>query len=231
MNFFNYKNLIISLANVFIFITIQMFFFYYIISRINIKVFEKKLIYIKPFSEKMFEKTTINKEDLKNNKNHNVNLILTRVGPILLCLFLIIIGLFILNIYRGKKWSSYEIKLLLFVILAFTTEVIIFFLVINKYDFIKMGSLFSYIFNNIDKDTKSKMVCDILFKKTLNKNKELKKKINDKDLNKSNILKNNNNIIKNSDIILEEKEENNNNNNNLNLKVNNYMSDNTYSKF
>ena len=173
-----------------------MFFFYYIISRINIKVFEKKLIYIKPFSEDIFNDTNIDKKEINENKKNNINLILKRVGPLLLILFLSIITLFIFNNYKGAKWESYEIKLLLFVILAFTTELIIFFLVINKYDFIKIGSLLNYMNNNIDEDTKSKLICNIFLKDTLDKNKKLENIINNTDLNKSNIVEQEEIIIK-----------------------------------
>ena len=231
MNFFNYKNLVINLSNVFIFITIQMIFFYYIISRINIKVFEKKLIYIKPFLNSIFKNVNIDKKDLQNTKNHNINLILTRVGPILLGLLLNILGLFVLNNVKGKKWTSYEIKLLLFVILAFSTEVIIFFLVINKYDFIKIGSILNYIINNVDKNTLPKIFCDMFLKDT--KYKDYNKTIKTVKMNKTDInnIRMDNNLVDNNLVDNNLVDNNLVDNNNLVYEFTDFIPDNNYYKF
>ncbi len=150
---FNSKNLLINLSNIVIFLIFIILFFWFILSRqFDYIVLDKVNIisllakYDKDFNETLTEYLNTNEslyeipkkalEQEESRNAYNFILLQTEVFPFLyvVCTSLIIVILYI--IVKRKKLLKAEYYLLSFVVFAFITEVIFYFLVIKEWQFI-----------------------------------------------------------------------------------------------
>lgn len=157
MNFFNSINIILILLNVFIFIFVQTILWYFEISRLNVKMLKRIINSIKysipedlknSIKTKELEKLKKNNKNekyfknlLKNRDKENRKLLITYVGYILLILLIIIIILLIINKINNNKWKSYHFKSLFYILFAYLSEIVIYFLVINRYQIINISKV------------------------------------------------------------------------------------------
>lgn len=157
-----FKNLnsidyILLLCNFCFFIIVQTLFFRFVASELVLTIIMDKIKNLKNFRgiNILFSSFISNSDleilkekgenDKKKRNNKNNMLIIRSILPISVFLLLIIIFLILFSYKKGNKWYLYHTKLLFAIIFAFTSELLIFFLLFRKYDFISVFELFHNI--------------------------------------------------------------------------------------
>lgn len=144
---------ILILCNFCFFIVVQTLFFKFIASELVLTIIVDKIKNLKNFRGinlllknfisnsdiELLEKK--GKQDKKNRDYKNNILIIRSIIPIVLFLLFIIFALIIFSKKKGNKWYPYHTKLLFTIIFAFSSELLIFFLLFRKYDFISLFEL------------------------------------------------------------------------------------------
>ncbi len=163
LNCLGRNDLIPVVANVLFFMIVQTLFFYYIASQQYETVLVSKLDFVKTMAEenKSFRNTLENlKKDFleKNEKHskdqkklrdeHNKNLTKKYCGiPILIGLLMMTHLVFIMKTKR--PWNSVDTLSLLFVLLAYGTEILFFIFIVRKYEFVGDQYIMSKLLTNI----------------------------------------------------------------------------------
>ena len=163
----NAIDLVLILTNVLVFIVVQTLFFKFIMSRLVIKIIKKNLKKIKHLIPNSIE-IEINERKLKDNKaeNNKINLdiiIKNIVFPIIGIISLIVILLCVCWL-RNNKWHKYHFILVGLIIFAYITEFLIYFLVVNKYEYLNIYQGIKTVL----KEQNPNLIC-LLFNKNENK--------------------------------------------------------------
>lgn len=154
-----FKNLnsidyILLLCNFCFFIIVQTLFFRFVASELVLTIIIDKIKNLKNFRgiNALFGSFISNSEletlkekgesDRKARNSKNNMLIIKSIAPISGFLLLIIIFLILFSYKKGNKWYLYHTKLLFTIVFAFSSELLIFFLLFRKYDFISVFELF-----------------------------------------------------------------------------------------
>jgi len=167
------ENLLLMFFNIFIFMIIEVIFFWYVLSYQIVYIIENKaellvlaaqqnpsvkkqvLLYLNNGTE---SSAAIEDRNLRNSIN--VQLIFQYLGPFMYVIFSILILIIIYKIcgyrlvnkilknqYDGSKMSASSYFLLMCVICSFITEIIYYFVVINQWNFISDAKLFLLLEN------------------------------------------------------------------------------------
>jgi len=166
---FKTSSAIIIFTNVLSFMTMQTIFFWFIVSRSIDKIVLDKSILIKSIAKDNYEfdyqiRKYLNTTEFKNDYNqglaesilrqeYNINLLWNWMTlP-----FSVIIGFLILNIIvelaqtdRSKKFDKIDFLILLSVFTAFLSEVVFYFVIINRSRIILDTDLFIFMVKNYD---------------------------------------------------------------------------------
>lgn len=150
---FIYKtpNLIITLSNMFTFMTVQILFFYFVATKLFSNLIQSKAVIIKKYNEfdsntkeifqdfknspeyEKLKRITKNQEELRTYLN--IQLILKKLIPIVMFIFfLILINIIVIRL-NNENFVFVDWILLFLVIFAFTTELIYFFFIVQQYYF------------------------------------------------------------------------------------------------
>lgn len=137
----NIIDFILILSNLTIFIVVQILFFNFIMSKLTFKIIKRNFGKIKhlipDYTVLEVDKSQINQIKNKQYKN-NLNIIIKNiVYPIvgLVCLILILTGI---SVYKNRTWYTYYFKLLFLIIFAYITEFMIYYLVIDKFEYMNI---------------------------------------------------------------------------------------------
>lgn len=145
---------ILILCNFCFFIIVQTLFFRFVASELILTIIMDKIKTITNFKgiNALFNNLISNsdleslkqkgKSDRKERNSKNNMLIIKSIAPIAGFLLFLIIFLILFSYKKGNKWYLYHTKLLFTIIFAFTSELLIFFLLFRKYDFISVFELF-----------------------------------------------------------------------------------------
>lgn len=152
---------VIIYVNVIFFIIVQTFFFRYIASKQYEDVLKQKIEIIKLYSEKFptekekidkyvkdYLKTNKNKIQDQHNKRSEKNVILENTY----CwnFLKVTIVLLLLTLYISKEqWTSLHTFGLILVVLGYTTELLFFYLIVRKYEFVGDHKITSEISKNL----------------------------------------------------------------------------------
>lgn len=146
-------NLIITLSNMFTFMTVQILFFYFIATNLFPKLILSKTSALKEYNQydsntrkvfqdfknsnefKRLERIKGNQEELRNYLN--IQLIMNKLIPIVMViLFFILANIIRLQLDTTQHFAFVDGFLLFLVLFAFTTEVIYFFFIVEQYYFV-----------------------------------------------------------------------------------------------
>ena len=163
-------NIIIILTNVLIFILFQTVFFYLVGSEQLGKIIEDKVGIVNEYLQlnnnhkqklkKLINTNKIqnmlieaNKEEKERTRN-NIEVIKKWIGPpLIIVLVLIFICIIILSI-STYKWTGVDSTALTLVVTAYLTEIVIFFGVIKRYDFLGDQPLYYFVYKLLKKELK-----------------------------------------------------------------------------
>jgi hypothetical protein len=164
----NIIDFVLILTNVLVFIVVQTLFFKFIMSRLIIKIVRKNIQKIKHLIPNNID-IKIDDAELQQNKleNEKINLdiIIKNIVYPIIGVILLIILLVLLSIFKKQKWNSYHYILLGMIIFAYITEFLIYFLVVNKYEYLNIYQAIKTILDNQNPD----LIC-ILFNRNQNQN-------------------------------------------------------------
>ena len=151
------NDLIPVLSNVIFFVIVQTLFFKYVASKQYEVVLESKLDFIKTicdndpylkskiydFRDKYLQE---NKEKVRNEKNIKLYYMYSGIPFVIFSLMLLHI-IFIMK--STRKWNDVDTLSLLFVTLAYCTELFFFFFIVRKYEFVGDHYIISETIDNI----------------------------------------------------------------------------------
>ena len=135
-------------------------------SRLVIKIIKKNIKKIKHLIPNSIQ-ININERKLKDNKaeNHKINLdiiIKNIVYPVIGIILFIIVLLYV-SWLKNNKWHKYHFILISLIIFAYITEFLIYFLVVNKYEYLNIYQGIKTVLEGQD----SNLIC-LLFNKNTN---------------------------------------------------------------
>jgi hypothetical protein len=204
IDIFKSANIIIIFVNIVVFMIMQILFFRYIASnqftsvlRDKANIFEAYLKYDPETAKKYKLLKSSNKvkniekiaesQEMERDESNNLSMFIWTGTPIIL-IFLIIVVFIILLFFRKEKWDDVDTILLLSVVFVYSTEILSYYIIINKYQFYGdqaiCRDIYSTLKNNVDTKpitTKGKiyyellngMANDININININKNKQI----------------------------------------------------------
>lgn len=157
------NDLIPVLANVIFFVIVQTLFFKYVASKQYEVVLQSKLDFVKTICDndpylksKIFEfrdkyleenKNKVKQQE-KNRNNKNLKLFYTYSGiPFVIFTLMLLHIIFIMK--SKRKWNDVDTLSLLFVTLAYCTELFFFFFIVRKYEFVGDHYIISDVIDRI----------------------------------------------------------------------------------
>ena len=160
---------VLILTNVLVFIVVQTLFFKFIMSRLVIKIIKKNLKKIKHLIPNNIIVNVDNvklQKNKKENKKINLDIIIKNIVYPIIGIVLLIILLVYVSWLKNNKWYKYHFILLGLIIFAYITEFLIYFLVVNKYEYLNIYQSIKSVLESQD----SNLIC-LLFNKNKNVNK------------------------------------------------------------
>lgn len=161
---FDPNNMLVVVANVIFFIVVQTLFFRFVATRqfLNVisnkvGIFNEYLKYDPETSEKVKEYVNTDdtknahvagKEEKKKRNKKNTVLILKWIGPVLMIALGFLIY-YIVQVAKQSTWSMVDGSMLSLVVLAYSTELLFYFLIVRQYEFYGDQELYSAYYNGM----------------------------------------------------------------------------------
>lgn len=146
----NFFDGILILCNFFIFIGIQTVFLILVTESRLLKEMDYLIYFYKPWINEIrnIHPDFIKKKKMSEEKPDNSELLMKTIGIPLGVILILIIILAILGVIFKNKWGSHHTIGLFLILLAYVTEIMVYFLVANEYRYLNSSSI---IFNFITK--------------------------------------------------------------------------------
>lgn len=138
------------ILNFIIFVSLQTLFFYFVVSRFSLTIFNKKiklytdffkqnipssdLLALKNFLINDIEQNSSSIQQLADQRNiENINFLFFGVAPIIIISFILF---FLLILKSSIKPDLNYLKILIIIFFSYSTEIAFYFIVMNRYEFI-----------------------------------------------------------------------------------------------
>ena len=146
----NIIDFILILSNLTIFIVVQILFFNFIMSKLTLKIIKrnfKKIKHLIPNYTELKVDTSRNKQIKTQQNNDNIKLIINNIVYPIVGIVTLILILSVISVYRNMTWYTYYFKLLFLIVFAYITEFMIYFLVIDKFEYMNIYKTVKIILN------------------------------------------------------------------------------------